>query len=95
MNGQGGIDALRMAPNSEILALDVSAPLIWLVQTDGAGYKTPTPYTITPYQPQKEANPLEQRIAALEQRMEAMMNEQSDSVETRRRRRPEQPADAE
>ena len=82
VNGQGGIDALRMAPNSEILALDNTAPLIWLVQTDGAGYKTPTPYSITPYQPQQAASNLEQRIAAIEQRLEAMTHEQSDSSAT-------------
>lgn len=94
VNGQGGIDALRMAPNSEVLALDTSAPLVWLVQTDGAGYKTPTPYSIAPYQPQQAANPLEQRIAALEARMEAMTSEQSDPVPTARRRRPAaEPAD--
>ncbi|MBQ8618236.1 MAG: hypothetical protein IJ418_12130 [Clostridia bacterium] len=93
VNGQGGIDALRMAPNSEVLALDTSAPLIWLVQTDGAGYKTPTPYSIAPYQPQQAANPLEQRIAALEARMEAMMSEQSDPVPTKRRRPAAEPAD--
>ena len=94
VNGQGGIDALRMAPNSEVLALDTSAPLVWLVQTDGAGYKTPTPYSIAPYQPQAQVDPLEQRIAALEARMEAMTSEQSDPVQTARRRRPAaEPAD--
>jgi hypothetical protein len=87
VNGQGGIDALRMAPNSEVLALDTSAPLVWLVQTDGAGYKQPTPYSIAPYQAQTKEDPLEMRIRALEERMEAIMSEQSDPVETGARRR--------
>ena len=51
INGQNGAQAYQMAPNSSALLLDVSAPLVWLVQSDGAGYKTCTPYTIAPYEP--------------------------------------------
>lgn len=49
VNGKNGVDMLNMAPNSSLLALDISKPLVWFVQTDGAGYKTPTPYKIIPY----------------------------------------------
>ena len=52
VNGENGARAYQMAPNSSALLLDESAPLVWLVQTDGAGYKTEAPYTITPYQAQ-------------------------------------------
>lgn len=51
INGQNGAQAYQLAPNSSALLLDVSAPLVWLVQSDGAGYKTCTPYTIAPYEP--------------------------------------------
>ena len=37
-----------MSPNSSIILLDESAPLIWLKMTDGAGYPTITPYRIEP-----------------------------------------------
>ena len=54
VNGQNGAQAFQMMPNSQALLLDDTAPIVWLAQTDGAGYKTVTPYTITPYQPEPE-----------------------------------------
>ena len=50
VNGRNGADAFRMAPNSSILLMDENDPIVWLKQTDGAGYATVTPYTVTPYQ---------------------------------------------
>lgn len=44
VNGRPGAEAYQLAPNSDKLLLDSSAPIVWLVQTDGAGYKTLTPY---------------------------------------------------
>ena len=69
VNGENGARAFQMAPNSSALLLDESAPLVWLVQTDGAGYKTSTPYTITPYQAQSapDFNDLDARIRRLEE----------------------------
>lgn len=68
VNGEGGARAYQMPPNSNALLLDEANPLVWLVQTDGAGYKTVTPYTITPYQaaPVPDLGILEQRITRLE-----------------------------
>lgn len=68
VNGEGGARAYQMPPNSNALLLDEANPLVWLVQTDGAGYKTVTPYTITPYQtaPAPDLGTLEQRITRLE-----------------------------
>ena len=43
VNGENGARAYQMPPNSNVLLLDESAPLVWLVQTDGAGYKTVAP----------------------------------------------------
>ena len=72
VNGEGGARAYQMPPNSNALLLDEVNPLVWLVQTDGAGYKTVTPYTITPYQtaPAPDLGLLEQRIT----RLEGMLN---------------------
>lgn len=66
-----------MAPNCDALLLDDTAPLVWLVQTDGAGYMTVTPYTVTPYQPEAPADVrgLEERIKKLEE----IINAKSDS----------------
>jgi len=73
VRGQNGAEALQMAPNSKVLLLDETDPLIWFVQTDGAGYKTVTPYSITPYQPAPpvDLNSLEQRLAILEEKINA------------------------
>ena len=69
VNGENGAKAYQMAPNSSALLMDESAPLVWLVQTDGAGYKTAAPYTIAPYQsqPAPDLNALEERIKRLEE----------------------------
>lgn len=40
-----------MLPNSESLLLDETEPLVWLAVTDGAGYKTVTPFKIEAYSP--------------------------------------------
>ena len=48
VNGKNGAEAFQMPPNSSIILLDESAPLIWLKMTDGAGYPTITPYRIEP-----------------------------------------------
>ena len=73
VKGQNGAEAFQMAPNSQVLLLDENDPLIWFVQTDGAGYKTATPYSIAPYQPAPpvDLNSLEQRLSALEEKINA------------------------
>ena len=44
VNGENGARTFQMLPNSDVLLLDDTAPIVWLAQTDGAGYKTITPY---------------------------------------------------
>lgn len=84
VNGQNGAEAFRMAPNSEALLLDTTDAIIWLAQTDGAGYKTITPYSIIPYHkdPPVDLNLLEQRLS----RVEELLNnaKQSNSSSTSR-----------
>lgn len=71
VNGQNGAQAFQMMPNSQALLLDDTAPIVWLAQTDGAGYKTVTPYTIAPYQPEPEIDlkSLDERLKKLEEAM--------------------------
>ena len=73
VKGQNGAEAFQMAPNSKTLLLDENDPLVWFVQTDGAGYKTVTPYSITPFQPAPsiDLNSLEARLTALEEKINA------------------------
>lgn len=56
VNGENGANAYQLMPNSSALLMDETAPLVWLVTTDGAGYKTMTPYKITPYQQEAPAD---------------------------------------
>ena len=68
VNGENGARAFQMGANSSSLLLDESGALVWLVVTDGAGYKTVSPYDISPHQatPPPDFGSLEQRIAKLE-----------------------------
>ena len=71
VNGENGAMALQMMPNSQALLLDDTAPIVWLAQTDGAGYKTVTPYDISPHKAKEPVGvkDLEERIERLERMM--------------------------
>lgn len=72
VRGAESVQNFRMAPNSETILVDETAPLVWHVQTDSSGYLTATPYTITLYQaqtqPQIDLNDLAERVKQLEDR---------------------------
>lgn len=78
VNGENGAKAYQMPPNSSTLLLDETAPIVWLVRTDGAGYKSLTPYKIEPYQqePELDMKQLNDRISKLE---EMVRNEKSNN----------------
>lgn len=69
VNGENGANAFQMGPNSSIILADKSAPIVWLVKTDGAGYKTATPFDVFPHKaaPQVDLNNLEARLSQLEE----------------------------
>lgn len=85
VNGRNGANAYQMAPNSSILLLDETAPVIWLKTTDGASYPTITGYKITPMETapivnaQEEYKSLEERIRKLEE----IVNEQSNFTDVK------------
>lgn len=78
VNGRNGANAYQMPPNSSVLLLDESSPIIWLAQTDGAGYKTVTAYDIQLHQdlPPVDTHDLEKRISKIE---EMLKNEPNTS----------------
>lgn len=82
VNGENGARAYSIGPNSSALLLDSTGRLVWLVTTDGAGYKTVAPYDINPHQeaPVPDYNTLEQRIS----RLEGIFNEYSSDTTTAR-----------
>ena len=78
VNGRNGAEMYQLSPNSSALLLDETAPIVWLVQTDGAGYKTLTGYDLKPHQDTQQQNlsALEERIANIER---ILKNEQSNT----------------
>ena len=85
VTGRAGADAYQLGPDSSILLLDNTAPIVWLVKTDGAGYKTLVGYNITPHEEEKPVDhykELEDRIVKLEETVNA---KQSDTTNARRK----------
>lgn len=80
VNGRNGAEAFAMPPNSSILLLDESAPVVWLKMTDGAGYPTITAYNISPAKAEApNFESLENRIARLEEIVNAKSNNTNDA----------------
>ena len=87
VNGEGGARAYPLGPNSSALLLDESGTLVWLITTDGAGYKSVAPFDISPHQaaPAPDYSSLEARITKLEE----MINSAStDSANAQRSEKP-------
>ena len=84
VNGENGARSYNMGANSSALLLDESGLMVWLCTTDGAGYKTVTPYDITPHQvtPAPDFVSLESRIKKLE---DLINGDSTDSYTIRRR----------
>lgn len=69
VNGENGARAYQIGANSSALLLDESGAMVWLVTTDGAGYKTVAAFDISPHEqaPAPDYESLETRIARLEE----------------------------
>ena len=87
VNGKNGADAYQMAPNSSVLLLDETAPIVWLKTTDGASYPTITGYKISPIE-EKPVLPvgieeLSNRVTRLEELMYASQSNVADVKQNR------------
>lgn len=69
VNGENGARAYQLGANGSALLLDESGLVVWLVTSDGAGYKTVSAYDITPHQAAQapDFGSLESRIKKLEE----------------------------
>ena len=69
VNGENGAKAYQIGANSSALLLDESGTMVWLVTSDGAGYKSVSAYDIVPHQtiPAPDYGNLETRIQKLEE----------------------------
>ena len=83
VNGENGARAFQMGANSSALLLDESGLMVWLITSDGAGYKTVSAYDITPHKetPAPDYGNLESRI----KRLEDMMNGYSGNTAATRK----------
>lgn len=90
VNGENGARAFPMGANSSALLLDENGVIVWLVTTDGAGYKTVAPFDITPHQvaPAPDFGSLEARISRLEERVNAATGNSSNVEQQRPRTDP-------
>ena len=69
VNGENGARTYQIGPNSSALLLDESGLMVWLVTSDGAGYKTVQAYDIAPHKAEvgPDYGSLESRIRRLEE----------------------------
>ena len=76
VNGENGARAFALGPYSSALLLDESGNMVWMVTTDGAGYKTIAPYDILPHKTETtpDFSDLESRVKKLEEMMEGKRN---------------------
>ena len=87
VNGENGAKAYNIGANSSALLLDESGLMVWLVTSDGAGYKTVTAYDITPHQtePKIDYSSIENRLQTVEKRLEEIMNGNSRNTSANRK----------
>lgn len=84
-HGRQSAEMVRMAPNSSLLGMDDTAPIVWLCVTDSVGRLTVTPYDVSPHVEPVPVDPmmhdLQKRMDHIEkviEKVEAMLNEQSN-----------------
>ena len=84
VNGKASVDTIQLAPNSSVLVMDTSAPIVWMCISDGIGKVTATPYDITVHKekPPVDVTSIEERLASVENALAEMRNnyEQQSNV---------------
>ena len=91
VHGEEGARAYQIGANSSALLLDETGTMVWLVTSDGAGYRTVSAYDITPHQqtPAPDYGNLESRI----QRLEEIVNGTSRNTSATRKKQSDDGAD--
>ena len=77
VNGKASVDTIQLAPNSSVLVMDTSAPIVWMCISDGIGKVTATPYDITVHQekPPIDVMDIEKRLANIEETIDKLKGE--------------------
>ena len=68
VNGKASVDTIQLAPNSSVLVMDTSQPIVWMCVSDGVGRVTATPYDISVHKdaPSVDMTSVEKRLANVE-----------------------------
>jgi len=68
VSGKASVDTIQLAPNSSLLAMDTTAPIVWMCVSDGVGKVSATPYDIKVHEekPPVDVESIEQRISNVE-----------------------------
>ena len=93
VNGINGANAYQLAPNSSVLLLDSQKPIVYLKQTDGAGYGTVNSFDLVEHKDESTKNfeNIDERLKRLEQ----MIYEQTATEQPKSSQQPnEQPTNA-
>lgn len=65
--GMQGAQAYQMAPNSSVILLDASSPMVYIKRTDGAGSPSIAAYNLVQCQADESTSELEKRVRKLEE----------------------------
>ena len=92
VNGENGARAYQIGANSSALLLDESGLMVWLITSDGAGYKTVSAYDIKPHKAETapDFGTLEGRI----KRLEDIVNGYTGNITAARKKQPDDAAGA-
>ena len=68
VNGKASVDTIQLAPNSSVLLMDTTAPMVWMCVSDGVGKVSATAYDIKVHEekPPVDVESIEQRISKVE-----------------------------
>lgn len=87
VNGKASVDTIQLAPNSSVLVMDTSAPIVWLCVSDGVGKVTSTPYDIVIHEEEKpvDISTLETRLAKVESTLERLNKNEPDLAKSNKK----------
>ena len=88
VNGKASVDSIQLAPNSSLLCMDISAPVVWMCVSDGLGKVSVTGYEIRKLEEKPVEDIIEKRLSDIEMKitsMEERLNDKSDDVRTKQK----------
>ena len=82
VNGKASVDTIQLAPNSSLLAMDNTAPIVWMCVSDGVGKVTATPYDVIPHKDEPTIS-IDQRLTNIEKTIAEMEKQYEKSYDSK------------